>query len=227
MESSFGRFEILLAGLATLAIFSFLYKENPFYRLFEHLYIGIATAVTIMAFVQTFIWPQVIKPLFGLDVVVYPDGSIPQPYDPRNLLLLIPIAFGSLYYFILSRRWSWVAQLVIGFSLGIGGGVAFKGVLNEMLPKLRDSFRPLFVPGDIGTSATNIIFVVTLLTAMSYFFFTFKRRPNGLGARSAAVGRMLMMCCFGAYFGATIMARMALLVERMQFLIFEWWKAVV
>jgi hypothetical protein len=33
---------------------------------------------------------------------------------------------------------------------------------------------------------------------------------------------LMMMCCFGAFFGSTIMARMALLVERLEFLINEW-----
>ena len=30
------------------------------------------------------------------------------------------------------------------------------------------------------------------------------------------------MVCFGAFFGSTVMARMALLVERLQFLLIDW-----
>ena len=37
---------IFIGGIATLAIYSFLIKENAFYRFFEHLFIGIATAIT-------------------------------------------------------------------------------------------------------------------------------------------------------------------------------------
>jgi hypothetical protein len=32
----------------------------------------------------------------------------------------------------------------------------------------------------------------------------------------------MLMGCFGAFFGSTIMARMALLVERLDFLIHDW-----
>lgn len=218
--------EVFLGGVSTLAIFSFLYRENGFYRIFEHLFIGISAAVGIMAFVQTFIWPEIIKPLFGLDVVVFPDGTSPEPYNRANLLMLFPIAFGLLYYSILSRKHAWVAQVVIGFSLGVGAGNAFKATFNEMLPQLKDSFRPLILPESVAGSLSNIVFTASLLCAMSYFFFTFRRKPGGLGSRSALLGRWLMMCCFGAFFGATIMARMALLVERLQFLIDRWWPAI-
>ena len=213
--------QVVLAGISTLAIFSFLIKENPFYRLFEHLFMGVATAVGIMATVKFFIVPDVIDPLFGLDLSVYPDGTTVEPYSNYNLLLLLPMAFGSLYYCILTKRFAWIAQIVIGFTLGIGAGNAFKAVLNEMLPQLKDSFRPLYVSGDVLATLSNIIFIITLVSSMTYFFFTFKRTENGVVEKTAATGRYLMMCCFGAFFGATIMARMALLVERLDFLLHQ------
>ena len=117
--------QIFFGGIATLAIFSFLYRENPFYRFFEHFYIGIATGITVMVTIRNFLWPQILKPLFGLDRTLFPDGSYNEEYNSLYLLFLIPMAFGSLYYFILSRRLSWLAQLVIGFQLGVAGGLAF------------------------------------------------------------------------------------------------------
>ncbi len=213
---------LLVAGISTLAIFSFLYRENPFYRFFEHLFIGIGAGFGIMATVRSFFWPLVLKPMLGFDLILFPDGSYAEPYNPNLLYYLLPMAFGSLYYFILSRRYNWLAQLVIGFSLGCSGGIAFKGVLTEMLPQLTDSFKPLYVPGDNLATFSNIVFVFTLVTAMSYFFFTFRRRERGIITASASAGRWMMMGCFGAFFGTTIMARMALLVERLDFLLNNW-----
>jgi hypothetical protein len=34
------------------------------------------------------------------------------------------------------------------------------------------------------------------------------------------------MVCFGAFFGSTVMARLALLVERVQFIVRDWIAAV-
>ena len=214
--------EVLIAGLATLAIFSFLYRENPFYRFFEHLYLGLGTGLTIMATIQFFFWPEVLKPLLGLDTVVFPDGTAAAPYDPKQLLFLIPMAFGGLYYFILSKRHNWIAQLVIGLGLGCSGGLAFKGTLNELLPQLTDSFRPLYVPDNSFQTFSNLVFVFTLVSALSYFFFTFKTNQRGPVKSASSAGRWMMMGCFGAFFGTTIMARMALLVERLDFLLNDW-----
>jgi len=216
---------VLLAGFATLAVFSFLIKENPFYRFFEHLFIGIAAGLGVVVSIKNFLWPKVLVPLLGLDIVRYPDGSLSGAYNGWNLLFLAPMAFGLLYYFIYSQRYSWLAKLVIGFSLGASGGIAFKGFFNEMIPQLSGSFKPLLVfsgPAfQAGSSLSNAVFVFTLLAVMVYFLFSFRLESRAL-TRVSLCGRWLMMVSFGAFFGSTIMARMALLVERLQFLINEW-----
>ncbi|MBL7661581.1 hypothetical protein JNK13_02400 [bacterium] len=230
MITTFGTiawWEIFCAGLCTLAIFSFLYRENIFYRSFEHFFLGIATAIGIVASIRYFLWPEVLKPLFGLDLPVFPDGTSPTTYPTARLLLLIPIAFGSLYYFILSQRYAWLAQLVIGFSLGVGGGLAFEATFNELLPQIIDSFRPLYPTSECTSMLkcqvlSNWVFMLTLISALTYFFFTFKRKAGSVESGISVLGRQIMMICFGAFFGSTIMARMALLVERMEFLINQW-----
>jgi hypothetical protein len=219
MVSSLEWWRVFLAGVSTLAIFSFLIRENQFYRFFEHLFIGIATAIGISASIRYFLWPELFQPLLGLDRVPLADGSLP-PYNYKLLLYLIPMAFGLLYYAILSPRYAWLAQIVIGFSLGIAGGSAFQAVFNELIPQLYNSFRPLYVVGDLQSSFDNIIFSVVLISVMSYFFFTFKRSRGG--ELLSGTGKWMMMICFGAFFGSTIMARMALLVERLEFLINKW-----
>ena len=221
--------EIILGGIATLAIFSFVIKENPLYRTFEHLFIGIAAGFGVMATIKQFVWPIILMPLFGLDIVTYPDGTTSQPYNTLNLLYIAPLLFGLLYYFIFSQKYSWLARLVIGFSLGMSGGIAFQSFFNEMLPQITGTFKPLVVisSGNIDwvVSLQNTLFVATVLSVMYYFFFSFKRTSTG-GAAVASTGRWLMMVCFGAFFGSTIMARMSLLVERLLFLYDDWINAL-
>lgn len=214
--------EVFLGGVSTLAIYSFLYRENAVYRFFEHLFIGIATGISIIMVFRTFLWQEIFKPLLGMDRVIFPDGTYSEPYNKLYLLYLAPMALGLLYYFILTKRYSWLAQIAIGFGLGVSGGLAFKGFINEMYPQLTNSFRPLYIKDNVGGSISNIVFIFTLTTALSYFFFTFKQRKGRIAERSAKAGRWMMMGCFGAFFGSTIMARMALLVERLDFLINTW-----
>ncbi|MDD2942977.1 MAG: hypothetical protein PHC51_08445, partial [bacterium] len=214
--------QILLAGVSTLAIYSFLIRENSFYRFFEHLFIGIATSITVMQTFRNYLWAKFFRPMLGMDRMPFPDGSYPTVYNNYLLLYLIPICIGLLYYTLLSRRHAWMAQPVIGLSLGASAGLAFKGIANEMIPQIIDSFRPLYIVGDLAKTANNLVFLIVLLCVFSYFFFTFRNKTGGAVDKAGSVGRWMMMGCFGAYFGSTIMARMALLVERLEFLINTW-----
>ena len=219
---------VLVGGVATIAIFSFLIKENPFFRLFEHIYIGIAAGWGIVQTLKEFVWPKIIMMMFGYNIDIYPDGTQSAPWNRLYLLYLLPMAFGLLYYFIFSVRYGWLAKLVIGFTLGMSAGLALKAFFNEIMPQVTGSFKPLvvFTNGsfDIGRSFNNAFFVVTVLCVMNYFFFSFKR--SKVSERSSSAGRWLMMVCFGAFFGSTVMARMALLVERLRFLQISWWPAM-
>ncbi len=223
-------YSVLVGGLGTLAIFSFLIKENPLYRFFEHLFIGIAAGLGPMLVIRDFLWPTILAPMFGDNVTAFPDGTLSEPYQPLYLLYIVPMLFGCLYYFIYSRRNAWLAKIVIGFTLGASGALAIRGFFGEVLPQIFGSFKPLVVLSEAGgfeivESLNNIIFVATLLLVLNYFFFTFGREGSVQG-KAAPLGRPLLMVCFGAFFGSTVMARLALLVERVQFISDDWLSAV-
>lgn len=220
---------ILLGGLSTIAVFSFLVKENALYRFFEHFYIGIATGLGVILGFKNFLWPIILVPLFGLDIVQYPDGTFSKEYNPWVLLYGVAVVFGLFYYFAYTRRYAWLSKLAIGFSLGIGGGIAFKAFFSEWVPQIQSSFKPLLVRTckegacriDLWSSFENAVFIFTFVAVMYYFFFSFKRKTR-VGAGMAHGGRLMLMVCFGAFFGSTVMARMALLVERVSFLLIDW-----
>lgn len=221
---------VLVAGIATLAIFSFLVKENGFYRFFEHLFIGISAGFGVLFSIKNFLWPKVLVPILGLDIVQYPDGSYSHEYNYGLLLYFLPMLMGLLYYAIYLKKYAWLAKIVIGFSLGAGGALYFRGFFNQIVPQIISSFRPLIVFSDgelsIWSSLENCLFVFTIAAVMYYFFFSFKHHSKSALA-FAATGRWLLMICFGAYFGSTVMARLALLVERLQFLFDQWLPVVV
>ena len=222
--------QILLGGFGTLAIFSFLIRENPFFRFFEHLFIGVAAGYGTIFSIKDFLWPLVLSPMLGYDRMQFPDGTYSAPYNPWLCLYLLPMAIGLLYYCIYSARWGWLAKIAIGLSLGASAGLSFQGFFAEMLPQIFESFKPLIVVHDgavsWGESASNWIFVATLLAVMYYFFFSFRYESGALRKVSVG-GRWAMMVCFGSFFGSTVMARMALLVERLEFLLNTWWRTLM
>ena len=219
----------VIGGIGTLAIFSFLIKENLFYRAFEHIFIGIAAGIGPVLVLRDFLWPQIVDPMMGSGITEYPDGTFSSSYQPLYLLYLVPMVLGLLYYCIYSKRYGWLSKLVIGISLGASGALAIRGFFAEVIPQIGSSFKPLLVwkggAFQALESFNNFLFVVILLVVLNYFFFTLGRRDSMQG-RAAMWGRPLLMVCFGAFFGSTVMARLALLVERVQFISRDWIAAI-
>jgi hypothetical protein len=194
----------LWAGvICTLAIFSLLYQENPVYRFFEFLFVGLATGYTIM---QT--WTDVLKPKWW------------DPMTAGHWWMIFPLLIGLLYYTVYSRRYAWMSRLLIGALMGFGAGLAFQGFAAQYGPQIGASFvtlvpKPGLTPYQL---VNNWVITLTLIAVMTYFFFAFEQRNKAV-QRTAQYGRWLLMISFGAIFGQTVMARMALATGRLAFLI--------
>lgn len=240
---------ILIGGTGTLAVYSFLFSENRFYRIFEHLFVGVGAGFGVVETFRSLLIPKLFEPVwykgicglaFRLQTEWLTDNAGPlgafvhrvavESWQPRQFLWLIPAAFGSLYYAIYSRRFNWLARMVIGFGIGASGGAAFEGFFSEFLPQIFAAFRPIvvFESGGVnwGLSLLNVLISLTMISTMAYFIFTIDRRRIYL-ERTASAGRLLMMVSFGAIFGSTVTARLALLIERVRFLREDWFGLIV
>jgi hypothetical protein len=72
-----------------------------------------------------------------------------------------------------------------------------------------------------GDYFDNWVSVITVVSVMSYFFFSFRRRGK-ITLAVSNTGRWLLMIGFGAFFGNTVMTRMSFLLDRLMFLIDDW-----
>lgn len=199
-------------AFCTLGLYSVLYKENKIYRLFEHLFLGLATGYLIAN-----TWTDVLLPKWWEPM-----------WNEGKWGYIFLLTLGLCFYFIYSKKNNWIARLIIGFFLGVGSGQQFQRFVNDTWPQIVRSFRPVIPHGVIAQTAdhpaikavsgadamNNLVFLVVLVCVMSYFFFSFEQK-NPVIKGSAKLGRWLMMFSFGAIFGSTIMARLALLIDRM------------
>lgn len=203
---------ILWAGaIATLGVYTILYRENPVSRFFEHIFVGLSAGYLLVA-----TWA------FNLEGRWWD----PMIHERRWYWIFAPVV-GFLFYFIYSRRLSWLARLVMGLFFGAGAGTFFREFFPLYSPQLYASFKPLRPDAQVGWAAVilhNWLFVIVLLTVLSYFFFALPhegRAGRNLG-RAALLGRWFMMIAFGAMFGNTVMARISLFIGRMRFLLKDW-----
>jgi len=191
-----------IAALLTLCVFSFLYKDNPFYRFAEHLFVGASAGYLLAVQYQNVILPNVWMPLAR----------------QHDLVVLIPLALGIM---MLARVWekgAGIARWSIAFYVGIYSGVAIPGYMQaQIFAQLADAAKP-WNPG--WAAVNSALIFVGFLTVLAYFFFSIPHRGvQGVGAR---IGIYFLMVAFGASFGYTVMARVSLAIARAQFLLRDW-----
>ena len=198
----------------TLFIFSFLYKDNPVFKVAEHLYVGVSVGYTIVKTYDTVIVHLIWKPIV----------------DNHEWMLLIPVFIGLLMLTRYVPKASWLSRYAFAFIVGVGSGLAIPRTISSfILKQVEDTIRPLLtlVPGE-GVSFTwslvspasgvnAIIILVGVCSVLFYFFFSVEHA--GPGKAVARTGVFFLMIAFGAAFGYTVMARMSLLIGRLSDLI--------
>ncbi len=199
-----------LAALMTLGIFSILYKENPIYRIAEHMFVGLSAAHGIVVTYQ-----NTIKP--GITTNMLQKGQYWE---------IIPIVIGLLIYCGAFKSIAWLNRIPIALWMGYNAGLAISvRTIVPWMQQIIQSFKPLVVfykngAFDLLSSFNNIVFVAAVMSTLIYFFFT--REHKGVLKHSATFGRWMMMIAFGASFGNTVMARISLLLGRLQFILGDW-----
>lgn len=198
----------------TLFIFSFLYRDNPLFKLAEHLYVGVSVGYTIVKTYDTVLVHLIWKPIV----------------ENHEWMLLIPVFIGMLMLARYVPKVSWLSRYAFAFIVGVGAGLAIPRTISSfILKQVEDTVRPLvvMVPGQ-GASFTwdllspasgvnTIIILIGVTSVLFYFFFSVEH--TGPGKAVARTGIFFLMIAFGAAFGYTVMARMSLLIGRLTDLI--------
>ena len=198
----------------TLFIFSFLYKDNPLFKLAEHLYVGISVGYTIVKACDTVIWQLIVKPII----------------EQGEVALLIPVAIGLLMLTRYVPKAAWMSRYAFAFIVGLGSGLAIPRTISSfILKQIEDTVRPLLsMAGGDGVTfsmsllnpASNLNAIIILIGVSSVlFYFFFSIEHSGPGKVVARTGIVFLMIAFGAAFGYTVMARMSLLIGRLTDLI--------
>lgn len=194
-----------IGAFLTLFMFSFLFGDNPFYKFGEHIYVGVSVGYFIAITWHNFLYPDLIVPLF----------------KQGNLLYIIPTILGILYFTIFFPKLSWLIRIPMGFVLGYGSGVGICAILQaNIIKQIQGSLVKSEILARWDSGVWYLISLVGIICTIIYFFFS--RERKGLARPAAEVGIIFLMVGFGASFGYTVMARVSLLIGRLQFLLRDW-----
>jgi len=213
-----------LITLLTLAVFSFLYSDNPIYKLAEHLFIGVGTAWFTMEFYESGVLKSLVHHLQGAFVALHggADGG-PRAVELGGYAVapgwaitwrLLAVVLSVMLLARLVRRDAWVSRWPLALMIGIYAALKMTGETQTKLVKqIQQTMVPMW-PKDASAAevAGNLVLVLGLVCVLAHFIFTY-RRGRVLGGLSR-VGIIVLMLAFGSRFGFAVLGRIALLIER-------------
>ncbi len=226
-------FKLLCEVFFTLAVITFLYRDNPIYKFAEHFFVGIAAGYWIVLQWHTVFMPKLWTPLVHQGIL----GDQPAPGGRIvPLLLFLPGFFGMLMFTQFSKNQSWLARWPMAIVIGSFSGAAVTGFASgDFIPQIQANLLPIVEPGtwsaflaaDGGTAKffalldfiSNPILIVGVICCLVYFFFSKEHR--GATGAAATVGIWFLMVSFGASYGRTVATRVSLYLERAVFLFRE------
>ncbi len=193
-----------IGAFLTLCIFSFLYRDNPFFRFAESLFAGVSLGYYIGTVAANTLAPNLVRPLVR--------------DFPGNADLLIPLLLGLNLYSRFVPKIAWWARIslavYIAYFVGINMVQKLQGVV---IPQVGATILSPW--GGAFTPLDNLILIVGVLSVMLYFYFSIEHK--GPVKSISKVGVWFLMVSFGAAFGYTVMARMSLLIGRMNYLFID------
>ena len=207
-------FWLLFSFILTIMVFSYIFGDNPLFRIATYLFIGVSAAyVFVLIFYQVLI-PKLILPLFS--------GGINQ-----TLIHLIPLTLSILLIFKLFKRTSSLGDLSLAFLVGSGAAIiltsAFSGTLLPMIDMITEPFslNSLNFPKMVG----GIILLIGAVSSLLYFqFSTITEGENQTVLTKIlyyvkAIGTVFIGITLGSIFAGVIISSALALIERVNFII--------
>lgn len=202
----------VLGAVCTLAIVTYVYKENVLFRVAEHILIGVAMGYSICAEYFNVGHVDFVKPVF----------------QEGEWIPFIPAFFGILMCFRVFPKVAWLSRFPLAILVGMGMGqslprslqaqvffqvygatrVDFAGYLSQVTP---EGYLAFF---------GGIVLIAGTLCSLTYFYFSMEHR--GFVGGTAKIGIVLLMIGFGASFGYTVQARISLFAARVLFILRDW-----
>ena len=192
------------AGL-TLCIYSFLYKDNPFFKFAEHIYVGVSTGYLICMAYFNALQPLLINPL-----------------GKNQWIVLVPGILGVMLYSRFIPKIAWISRYTLAFIIGAGAGISAPNVIQGyLLRHVGNTIQPLVSPTSSSfVEPEAIIVFIVVISIMVYFFFSVERK--GILKPTARIGIISLMVYFGGAFGYTVMGRVSLAIGRIRYLLVDW-----
>lgn len=196
---------VWVAAFLTLAAFSFLWRDNPLFKLMEHVLVGVSAGYYLVQYVYSALYKKLYVPLVL----------------QKNLLFIGCGVLGLLVFTRLFPRRAWLSRYPMAFYVAAGAGYSIPSTLQaRVIKQMQVTMTGMVGQPSWWATVSAVLLFVGVISVLLYFFFSAEHR-GALGFVSK-IGIVTLMVGFGASFGYTVMSRITLLIGRFQFLLGDW-----
>lgn len=188
----------------TVMCFSYLYKDNPLYRIAEYLFVALSTGYTV-----AYVYHNNLLPYVQKDMLQNGEWS-----------LLIPMAIGLSIYTRYNKKWVWVSRIPMAFWIGYGAGYGLAYDPAVFMRQVFDSFINV-----TDNFPNNLLYAAIVISVIVFFIFTIKK-DAGPAKHTSLFGRYALMVAFGSAFGSITMAYLSLIIGRLQYVLVDCLKVI-
>ncbi len=207
-------FWLLFSFILTIMIFSYIFGDNPLFRIATYFFIGVSSAyVFVLIFYQVFL-PKLILPLL--------TGDLNQ-----KAIQLIPIILSSLLIFKLFNKTSSIGNTSLAFLVGSGAAIiltsAFSGTLLPMIDMITEPFSLNSL--NFSNLMGGIILLIGAVSSLLYFQFStivdgeYQTILSKIMHTLKKIGTIFIGITLGSIFAGVIISSVLALIERVNFII--------
>jgi len=195
----------IVATFFVIGLFSFIYRDNLWYKFAEYTFIGIAMGITItMAYWN--VMNQTIGPII----------------NNRAYIFIPALILGVLILFRVSKTYGWVsrASLAVMFATTMAVRVMVT-IQSQVVQQILPAMNAPILNTDPITGLSNLFALTGLAAACFYFVFTRIDLPPALQKPSdwfALYGRYVIMAFLGASYANVMTGRVSMFIERILFI---------
>ena len=201
-------FSLIVGAGVTLALYSFLYRDNPLFKLAEHAYVGVVAAYEFAQVWYQNILTDIINPLAGRTDHPEPTWSI-----------LLPTILGMFLLTRLLGQAAWLSRFAFALIVGLGAGLLIpRRISVYLIQQIGPTVGAVFT--DTGFDFQGAFVLLGVISVLVYFSFSLEHK--GVVGGVSRIGIWFLMVSFGASFGYTVMARLSLLIGQLTFLMQDW-----
>lgn len=198
-----------ISFLLTLLILSFIFGDNPLFRIAAYLFVGVSAGYAAVLIIYQIMWPRVVVPIVSGEWVT-----------------AIPLALGLLLTFRLVPSASRMGNLSMAYLAGTAAAVAIGGaMIGTLVAQTRGAVASFDQAGAGGSQLIEAsVMLVGTITTLIYFQFSARSQPNQPAQRPALVealaqlGKLFIAITLGALFAGVLSAALVALIDRIGFL---------